>query len=46
MQSMAMTGGIGSAGKSQKEVQASIDRDRASQNLGRSLHGEDIGEEQ
>ena len=39
MQSMAMTGGIGSAGKSQKEVQASIDRDRASQNLGTSLHG-------
>jgi hypothetical protein len=34
-----MTGSIGSAGKSQEEVQASIDSGKASQDLGTSLHG-------
>ena len=38
-QSIAMTGNIGSAGKSQKEVQASIDSDKASQDRGTSLYG-------
>jgi len=39
MQSMAMTGTTGLAGKTQTEAQQTVDRDQASIDLGTSLHG-------